>query len=138
VALSPEERSLMAGNLTDDMPSVVALSFFRVITTIFGFIEPAQAIAFARDGLNGCVPNSGLSVSIVNLTTKRIVSKILPRSNVETAVFLQQKEKSNDFRRIVEAESGARARSHFIVRKTGSGYNAISSAPEPERTGTDR
>jgi len=81
------------GNLTDDLPSAVALSFFRVITTIFGFIEPAQAIAFARDGLNGCVLNSGLSVSIVNLTTKRIVSTILRRSNVETAVFLQQKEK---------------------------------------------
>jgi len=82
------------GNLTDGLPSAVALSFFRVITTIFGFIEPAQAIAFARDGLNGCgVLNSGLSVSIVNLTTKRIVSTILRRSNVETAVFLQQKEK---------------------------------------------
>jgi hypothetical protein len=34
---------------------------------------------------NACVLNSGLSVSIVNLTTKRIVSTILPGSNVETA-----------------------------------------------------
>jgi len=50
VALSPVEQFACVGNLTDDMPSVVALSFFRVITTILGFIEQAQAIAFARDG----------------------------------------------------------------------------------------
>jgi len=92
VALSPDEQSLMWVILQMTYRPR-ALSFFRVITTIFGFIEPAQAIAFARDGLNGCVLNSGLSVSIVNLTTKRIVSTILRRSNVETAVFLQQKEK---------------------------------------------
>jgi len=58
VALSPGEQFACVGNLTDDMPSVVALSFFRVITTIFGFIEPAQAMAFAGDGLNGCVLNA--------------------------------------------------------------------------------
>jgi len=85
VALSPDEQSLMWVILQMTCRPR-ALSFFRVITTIFGFIEPAQAIAFARDGLNGCgVLNSGLSVSIVNLTTKRIVSTIRFRSNVETA-----------------------------------------------------
>ena len=80
-------NSLMwvVGNLTDDMPSVVALSSFQVIATICGFNEPAQAIAFARDGSNAYVLNSDLSVSIVNLKTNRIVSTILPRSNVETA-----------------------------------------------------
>jgi len=31
-----------------------------------------------------------------------------------------------------------RLRSHFIVRKTESGYSATSFAPEPERTGTNR
>jgi YVTN family beta-propeller protein len=85
VALSPDEQFAYVGNLTDNTLSVVALSSLQVTATIFGFIEPAQAIAFARDGSNAYVLNSGLSVSIVNLTTNRIVSTMLPGSNVETA-----------------------------------------------------
>jgi len=85
VALSPDEQFAYVGNLTDNTVSVVALSSFQVIATICGFNEPAQAIAFARDGSNAYVLNSDLSVSIVNLKTNRIVSTISPRSNVETA-----------------------------------------------------
>jgi YVTN family beta-propeller protein len=87
VALSPDEQFAYVGNLTDDTLSVVALSSFQVIATISGFIEPAQAIAFARDGSNAYVLNRGLSVSIVNPTTNRLVCTILPRSNVETTAF---------------------------------------------------
>ncbi|RYE72496.1 MAG: hypothetical protein EOO81_03215 [Oxalobacteraceae bacterium] len=75
-ALTPNESALYSGNLGDNTLSVIALPSMQVTGTISGFKQPRQAIVFTHDAKTAFVLNEDLSVSKVDLATKKIVAQI--------------------------------------------------------------
>lgn len=78
-ALTPNESALYSGNMTDNTLSVITLPSMRVTATIPGLKQPRQAIVFTHDSKTAFVLNEDLSVSKVDLASKKIVTQIGPQ-----------------------------------------------------------
>lgn len=75
-ALTPNESAVYSGNLADNTLSVISLPSMQVTATISGFKQPRQAIVFTHDGKFAYVLNEDLSLSKVDLASKKILDSI--------------------------------------------------------------
>jgi DNA-binding beta-propeller fold protein YncE len=88
LAISRDQRFVYSYDPRHNSLAVVALLPGRGATTP-GFLEAAQGIVFSRDGSAAYVLGRDLSISRVNLSNKRIVYTIAPRSGTRVAQRLQ-------------------------------------------------
>jgi DNA-binding beta-propeller fold protein YncE len=96
LAISRDQRFVYFYDPRHNSLAVVALLPSHGATNP-GFLEPAQGIVLSRDGSAAYVLRRDLSISRVNLSSKRIVYTIAPRSGTRVAQRLQPvKERSGD------------------------------------------
>jgi YVTN family beta-propeller protein len=75
-SLSSDENILLSGNKEDNSLSIIDVSTLTNIGVITGFNEPRQAIVYSKNGKNVFVLNKDLSISVVNLSEKKIIYSI--------------------------------------------------------------
>jgi DNA-binding beta-propeller fold protein YncE len=96
LAISQDQRFVYSYDPRGNSLAVVALLPNHGATNP-GFLEPAQGIVLSRDGSAAYVLGRDLSISRVNLSNKRIVYTIAPRSGTRVAQRLQPvKKRSGD------------------------------------------
>jgi DNA-binding beta-propeller fold protein YncE len=97
LAISRDQRFVYSYDPRHNSLAVVALLPSHGATNP-GFLETAQGIVFSRDGSAAYVLGRDLSISRVNLSNKRIVYTIAPRSGTRVAQRLQPvKKRSGDW-----------------------------------------
>lgn len=75
-SLSSDENILLSGNKEDNSLSIIDVPTLTNIGVITGFNEPRQAIVYSKNGKNVFVLNKDLSISVVNLSEKKIIYSI--------------------------------------------------------------
>jgi YVTN family beta-propeller protein len=76
VALSPNEEILVSSNRLDNSLTLINAKTLDEIDTITGFNEPRQAIIFSKNGALIYVLNKDLSISIVNVSKRKVVAHL--------------------------------------------------------------
>ena len=77
-ALAADGKHLYSGNLGDNTLSEIDLNSMQVTASIPGFKEPRQAIVFSKDSKSAYVLNVDLSLSKLDISTRKITQIIVP------------------------------------------------------------